>query len=93
VRTECLADGQRRDAFFFDVTQLFKHAALVRDSFFNAQPFPHVVMDDFLSGDVADRLLNDYPSPNKFNSEIHNSRIPGRHLAPVASPITFTKNG
>jgi hypothetical protein len=63
VSTECLADGQRRDAFFFDVTQLFKHAALVRDSFFNAQPFPHVVMDDFLSGDVADRLLKTIRHP------------------------------
>jgi hypothetical protein len=69
VSTEPLADGQRRDSFFFHSTQLFKRAGLVRDGFLNAQPFPHVVMDDFLPGDVADRLLKDYPLPDKFNSE------------------------
>lgn len=54
---------------FFDSTRLFQRAALVRDAFLKAQPFPHVVMDDFLPVDVADRLLNDYPPPDKFNSE------------------------
>src|SRR5262245_40130713 len=60
---------ERCDPFFFDSTQLFKRAALARDGFLSAQPFPHVVMDDFLPGAVADRMLNDYPLPDKFNSE------------------------
>jgi hypothetical protein len=69
MNTEPFADGQRRDSFFFRSTPLLKRAALVRDDFLNAQPFPHVVMDDFLPGDVADQLLKDYPPPDKFNSE------------------------
>jgi hypothetical protein len=69
VSTESFSDGQRRELLFFDSTKLFKCAALNRDGFLNAQPFPHVVMDDFLPGDVAHRLLKDYPPPDKFNSE------------------------
>ena len=64
-----LADEQGRDAFCFDPTRLFERATLERDGFLNAHPFPHVVIDDFLPRDVADRLLTDYPPPENFNSE------------------------
>lgn len=36
----------------------------LHDSFRNATPFPHVVIDDFLAKDVAERVLHEYPTPS-----------------------------
>ncbi|HVE40521.1 MAG TPA: 2OG-Fe(II) oxygenase [Planctomycetota bacterium] len=39
------------------------HAA----SYVSADPFPHTVIEDFLPGPVADRLLEEFPDPNKID--------------------------
>ncbi len=36
--------------------------AKLRDEFANAQPFRHVVVDDFLDGDFCERLMADFPA-------------------------------
>jgi len=61
--------AQQRDAFCFDPSRLFERANLEREDFLNARPFPHVVIDEFLPRDVAERLLKDYPPPESFTSE------------------------
>lgn len=35
----------------------------LRDAYRGARPFPHVVIDDFLPPDIADRVLDEFPGP------------------------------
>jgi hypothetical protein len=64
-----LANEQQCSSLCFDFNRLFERAALNQEGFRDAQPFPHLVIDDFLPRDVAEQLLEDYPPPEKFNSE------------------------
>jgi Rps23 Pro-64 3,4-dihydroxylase Tpa1-like proline 4-hydroxylase len=48
----------------FDDPRYNKMAVELREQFQAAQPFPHVVIDDFLPPDVADALAEVYPDPN-----------------------------
>jgi hypothetical protein len=41
------------------VDQLAQRGALAEE-FRNAQPFPHLVIDEFLSSEFCDRLLSDF---------------------------------
>jgi hypothetical protein len=50
--------------FTFSHTELARRAEPLRETFRNAQPFPHVVIDDFLPVDVADRVLKYFPEPD-----------------------------
>jgi Rps23 Pro-64 3,4-dihydroxylase Tpa1-like proline 4-hydroxylase len=60
--------------------KLVERASVLRHDFLSAQPFPHVVIDNFLPCDLAERLLRDYPSPEKFKSETtkHEPRRKGK---------------
>ena len=33
------------------------------DDYVNADPFPHIALDDFVSADVVDALLEGFPDP------------------------------
>jgi Rps23 Pro-64 3,4-dihydroxylase Tpa1-like proline 4-hydroxylase len=47
-----------------------RYDQLARDlsgSYASAEPFPHVVTDDFLPRDLADRLLEEFPDPAKID--------------------------
>jgi Rps23 Pro-64 3,4-dihydroxylase Tpa1-like proline 4-hydroxylase len=57
-----------REAF----SRLAERAGDVAPQFQNARPYPHIIIDDFLPADVADRLLADFPS---VESEVWN-RLP-----------------
>lgn len=37
-----------------------------RESYLNAKPFPHVVLDDFLNPHLLDAVLAEFPSPNQI---------------------------
>ena len=39
-----------------------QHVDVFRETFLNAQPFRHVVIDDFFANDFAERLLDEFPS-------------------------------
>ena len=41
-------------------------ASRLREDYRRAQPFPHVVMDDFLPKEIADRLLGEFPAPDSI---------------------------
>ena len=51
--------------FFFDREELRAIADAHRDEFRSAEPFPFVVLDDFLPADVANRLLAEFPEPEQ----------------------------
>ncbi|MHB8656620.1 MAG: 2OG-Fe(II) oxygenase [Solirubrobacteraceae bacterium] len=63
------ADAARTDAmsgpFHFDSQQLLEAAGAHRDRYATAQPFPHVVLDDFLPEAVLDEILEEFPSPRQ----------------------------
>lgn len=50
-------------AFFFDTHELERHLATAGgpETFRRAAPFPHAVFDDFLPGNVVERLVADFP--------------------------------
>jgi hypothetical protein len=49
------------DAFHFDPDYLAEIAERLRDSWKTADPFPHVVIEDFLPRWVIDQLLSEFP--------------------------------
>jgi hypothetical protein len=48
-------------SFFFERNQLEPLASKLSGDFATAQPFPHVVIDHFLPGDVITSLIDSYP--------------------------------
>jgi Rps23 Pro-64 3,4-dihydroxylase Tpa1-like proline 4-hydroxylase len=76
----------------FGRDELLQLAAQRSDEFHNAQPFPHVVIDNFLPAELMDPLISDFPSPDpgewlsydtkrelKFALE-DEARIPAAHI-------------
>lgn len=52
------------EAFFFDSDYLSDIAERYSKGYNDAEPFPHVVIDDFLPEVVAQRILDEFPSPD-----------------------------
>lgn len=51
----------------FDAERYEKLALDLRSTYAAAEPFPHIVTDDFLPAEVADRLLGEFPDPAKID--------------------------
>lgn len=49
--------------FYFDPEHLVGLGRSRHKAYLNAQPFPHVVIDNFLPPKVAERALSDFPGP------------------------------
>src|SRR5579884_4012535 len=68
--TACCRDGgagnPERMGFmrWFDDDRYAQLADHLRESFASADPFPHVVMDDFLPEEVCEKVLAEFPSPS-----------------------------
>jgi Rps23 Pro-64 3,4-dihydroxylase Tpa1-like proline 4-hydroxylase len=62
-------------AFYFEPEALAPVAARWRDSFRTAQPFQHVVLDEFLPCEVIELLIGEFPGPDDIAWELHG---PGR---------------
>ena len=54
-------------AYYFDSRKLQDFAATHRESFLNAEPFHHVVIDDFLPKEIADKLADEFPSIDQID--------------------------
>lgn len=52
--------------FFFDAQKLRALADRYRDTYHNARPFPHIVIDNFLPQDVAELLSKEFPAPSQI---------------------------
>lgn len=57
-------------AFYFNRTYLKNLADNYRETFRDATPFPHVVIDNFLPEDVINLLVDEFPSPDQINWKI-----------------------
>lgn len=53
--------GTGEAPFFFDRESLDTLASALRDPYAAAEPFPHVVLDDFFPAPVADRIIDQFP--------------------------------
>ncbi len=62
-------------AFYFDPEDLARRAAALRDSFQNARPFQHVVLEDFLPAEIMALLVREFPGPDDIAWDMHG---PGR---------------
>ena len=51
-------------AFYFDPERLSEIAEKYRDDFKNAEPFPHVIIDDFLPQEIIQLLIREFPGPD-----------------------------
>src|SRR5688572_5257129 len=56
-----------REIFLFDADHLVGLADRNRETYATADPFPHVVLDNFLPEDVASSVLREFPGPKAAN--------------------------
>jgi hypothetical protein len=71
--------------FTFEREHLFSLADAYHDSFRDASPFPHVVIDDFLPGEVLNEVLEEFPAPEQPDwEEFDNAREVKLALSDVA---------
>ncbi|MFK8049340.1 MAG: 2OG-Fe(II) oxygenase [Halioglobus sp.] len=49
--------------FYFDSQELQQLAEKHRPEFLSADPFPHVVIDNFLPDDILDQIVEEFPGP------------------------------
>jgi len=52
------------EIFVFKTSRLLRLAKQYRSAYSSNAPYPHALIDDFLPGDVAERLLSVFPKPN-----------------------------
>jgi Rps23 Pro-64 3,4-dihydroxylase Tpa1-like proline 4-hydroxylase len=55
-----------RLSFCLDPDYLDELATKYQDTYQQAQPFPHIVIDDFLPESVLESILSEFPDPNKI---------------------------
>ncbi len=56
-----------RSPFFFDGDRLGSFASANATRYQHAEPFPHIVIDDFLPGPTLDHLLTAFPEPDELD--------------------------
>lgn len=62
-----------RGDYIFDYDKLNRFAEAHREAYQQGTPFPHIVIDDFISDAVADKLIAGFPPPNPGLQERDNS--------------------
>jgi Rps23 Pro-64 3,4-dihydroxylase Tpa1-like proline 4-hydroxylase len=50
--------------FYFDRDELARNAAALHEQFVHAEPFPHIVMPNFLPLDIARAITAEFPKPD-----------------------------
>lgn len=60
-------------SFLFDKRYFLSLASDLKNDFLNAQPFPHLVLDDFLPKHIAEQIADEFPSPDDINWNKHGS--------------------
>src|SRR5687768_10770908 len=51
-------------AFFFDPDELMPLAQRLGPEYRQGEPYPHIVIDDFLPPDVLEAVLEEFPAPD-----------------------------
>lgn len=62
-------------ALFFDRKRLSEQAKGLSESYRNADPFPHIVVDNFLPPQVLERVLEEFPNVSSGVWEKYNDRL------------------
>lgn len=60
---------------FFNRQRLLARAAELARDYRNAQPFPYLVLDDFLPESVLERVLGEFPSPGSSDWERYDDAL------------------
>ena len=67
--------GSRTERFHFDRDELLQQAEGKREEYASAQPFPHIVLDDFLPPAVLDEVLAEFPKPQEADWHAFDSAL------------------
>ena len=51
---------------YFDENKLLELASTLNKQYNNNEPFPHIVIDNFMDEILLDEVANAFPSPDKF---------------------------
>ncbi|OGZ55420.1 MAG: proline hydroxylase [Candidatus Ryanbacteria bacterium RIFCSPLOWO2_02_FULL_45_11c] len=86
--------------FFFDPQSLKALAEQHHAAYVNAAPFPHIVIDNFLPEDVADRVVREFPLPEtiawKDKTHEHSKKLACQDetkMPPFLRQVFFQFNG
>ena len=58
-----------------NINSINANIPLFKESFNNAKPFRHLVIDNFLDEDLAEKVYNDFPSPDAMDIHGRNSNV------------------
>ena len=83
-----------------DYSRWEENLASLRSQFQNAQPYPHIVFDDFLNEDVAREIMHQFPKPDDAQW-VHYAHVNERKMAqtkmdllpPTARKVVEELNG
>ena len=74
-----------------NINSINANIPLFKESFNNAKPFRHLVIDNFLDEDLAEKVYNDFPSPDAMDIHGRNSNVlVGWQINPLSPMITLT---
>jgi hypothetical protein len=66
---------------FFDTEHLGRLAATHSDGYQNAEPFPHIVIDDFLPAELFEAVVAELPGPDEIAWDVYTDRGNTKKLA------------
>ncbi|WP_019451226.1 2OG-Fe(II) oxygenase [Cupriavidus sp. BIS7] len=72
-----LALGRESDPLFLEPQVARATGELMLDQYTNAEPFPHIVLDDFLPQSVLDRVLEEFPKGDLTGAKVYNQGYVG----------------
>lgn len=58
-----------------NIKDLSKNALVLRESFLSAQPFPHLVIDNFLDPDLVHKVREEFPRPEEMEQHGTNKKV------------------
>lgn len=78
----------RGDTVFFDRSECAELGTALNDTYVNNDPFPHIVIDDFLPLDVLRRVNEEFPQarPGRFNDQTSKLKT-GYQMEMIESPF------
>ena len=59
--------------FFLEPDELRDFAQIHRKSYFQAKPFPHIVIDNFFPAEILEKVIYEFPTPEQIDWEKFNA--------------------
>ncbi len=67
--------------FYFESEKLIKLGEELHEEYINADPYPHIAIDDFLPEDIAQRALDEFPGPDDIEWQRYSADTESLKLA------------